>query len=295
MRKSLQILLWGVLGGVTTFLALLVKQKNAALDAAQTRLAQMEQKVGQLAAAPAAPAHEDDLRAQLAASRAEAAQLAAQLATMQAVDSDVTHAKRHATVPLDSAVEAAQNGWQAKAPALVAAGRALDTLPTAKLPFANQAIQARIVPAILDLPQDLSAVDGIGAIYEQRLYNAGIGTYWELASLDDATLKRILKIENARKAATDLDAIRAAARRLDAEQASTGSVWRGGPVDDFEPIKGIGAVYEQRLYSAGIRTYAALAATTPEQLLQICHTGGPVAPDVASWIEQARRRAAPHD
>lgn len=292
MRKGLQILLWGVLGGVTTFLAILVKQKNAALDAAQTRLAQMEQKVGQLAAAPAVPAHEDDLRAQLAASRAETAQLAAQLATMEAAASDAT---RHTAVPLDLAVEATQDDWQAKAPALAAAGRALDTLPTAKLPFANQAIQARILPAILDLPQDLSAVDGIGAIYEQRLYNAGIGTYWELASLDDAALKRILKLENVRKAATDLDAIRAAARRLDAEQASTGSVWRGGPVDDFEPIKGIGAVYEQRLYNAGIRTYAALAATAPEQLLQICHTGAPVAPDVASWIEQARRRAAPHD
>jgi hypothetical protein len=46
------------------------------------------------------------------------------------------------------------------------------------------------------------------------------------------------------------------------------------------------------LYNAGIRTYAALASTTPEQLLEIVQARSPVPPDVASWIAQARELAA---
>jgi predicted flap endonuclease-1-like 5' DNA nuclease len=134
-------------------------------------------------------------------------------------------------------------------------------------------------------------VAGIGAIYEQRLYNAGIGTYWELATLDDDTLRRILKLDKTRAATVDLSALRASARHLAEETETIGYVWNSEPVDDFEPIKGIGKVYEQRLYNAGIRTYAALANTTPEQLLEIVQARVPVPPDVASWIAQARKLA----
>jgi predicted flap endonuclease-1-like 5' DNA nuclease len=59
--------------------------------------------------------------------------------------------------------------------------------------------------------------------------------------------------------------MRASARSLAAETETTGYIWNGEPVDDFEPIKGIGKVYEQRLYSAGIRTYTALAKHHPER------------------------------
>ncbi|HHW86088.1 MAG TPA: DUF4332 domain-containing protein [Chloroflexi bacterium] len=131
----------------------------------------------------------------------------------------------------------------------------------------------------------------MGAIYEQRLYNAGIGTYWELATLDNDALRRILKLDKARAASVDFDAIRAAARQLAEETETVGYIWNGEPVDDFEPIKGIGKVYEQRLYNAGIRTYAALANTSPEQLLEIVQARSPVPPDVTSWIAQAQNLA----
>ena len=39
--------------------------------------------------------------------------------------------------------------------------------------------------------------------------------------------------------------------------------------DDFRRIAGIGAVFQQRLYDAGITTYAALAGRSPEELAQI--------------------------
>lgn len=147
------------------------------------------------------------------------------------------------------------------------------------------------MPEVTPQPQDLSAVAGVGAVYEQRLYNAGIGAYWELATLDDDALRRILKLDKARAATVDLNALRASARRLAEETGTIGYVWNGAPVDDFEPIKGIGKVYEQRLYNAGIRTYAALASATPEQLLEIVQARSPVPPDVKSWIAQAQELA----
>ncbi|MFN3333429.1 MAG: helix-hairpin-helix domain-containing protein, partial [Caldilinea sp.] len=156
---------------------------------------------------------------------------------------------------------------------------------------ANRALQARVVPTVVEQPQDLSAVEGIGAIFEQRLYNAGIGAYWELAILDDETLLRLLKIGKAQAAAVNLDAMRASARQLAEESNTVGYIWSGEPVDDFEPIPGIGKIYEQRLYSAGIRTYAALAQATPEMLQQAVASRAPIPPDYTSWIEAAKKLA----
>lgn len=299
MGKGLQVLVWGALAGLSAFLTVLLKQKNAALELAQARLARLEQRMGQLASAPAETKSEIDLSAQLAAKTAEVAQLKAQLDALTSADaptpSPVT--RQAAVLALEPDGEmwrqrlTMETSWHAKAPGLVMVGRAVDALPPAKLAYANRAVHARIVPEVVAQPQDLSAVTGVGATYEQRLYNAGIGTYWELATLDDDALRRILKLDKARALAADLDAMRASATSLAAATETTGHVWNGEPVDDFEPIKGIGKVYEQRLYSAGIRTYAALADTAPEQLLEIVQAQSPVPPDVASWIAQAQALA----
>ncbi|HHY55648.1 MAG TPA: DUF4332 domain-containing protein [Chloroflexi bacterium] len=296
MKKGLQVLVWGALAGLAAFLGMLVKQKNTALEVAQARLAQMEQRMGQLAVAPIDTRNERELRAQLAEKTAEIAQLRAQLADLAAATPVVgTRQTAPSTPEPDNELWrqrlVMETGWHAKAPGLVMVGRAVDTLPPVKLAYANRAVQARIVPEVVPQPQDLSAVAGVGAIYEQRLYNAGIGTYWELAMLDDDALRRILKLDKARAASIDFNALRASARNLAAETGAVGYIWNGEPVDDFQAIKGIGKVYEQRLYNAGIRTYAALAHTPPEQLLEIVQARSPVPPDVASWIAQARELA----
>jgi predicted flap endonuclease-1-like 5' DNA nuclease len=288
-----------MLTGLAAFLTLLLRQKNTAIELAQARLARMEQRMSQLANPTAESTGDGALQAQLAAQRAEIARLTALAATLQGeAESAAPIATRQASLALvqDAWQQrfVAEAGWQEKAPALAAVGRALEILPPSKLRYATQAVQARIVPEIVAQPQDLSAVSGIGAIYEQRLYNAGIGTYWELATLDDDVLRRILKLDKVRVAATDLDAIRASARSLAQEQATAGYIWNGESVDDFEPIHGIGKVYEQRLYNAGIRTYAALAQSSPDQLLEIVQARSPVPPDVASWIEQAGKLADAH-
>ena len=48
------------------------------------------------------------------------------------------------------------------------------------------------VGAKVPCPQDLSRISGIGAVYETKLYAAGIGTYWELSEIADQDLVRVL-------------------------------------------------------------------------------------------------------
>jgi predicted flap endonuclease-1-like 5' DNA nuclease len=138
---------------------------------------------------------------------------------------------------------------------------------------------------IVSCPQDLSAVPGIGSIFEERLYAAGIGSYWELAETPRDELAATLGPESLH--GVDLEAIKAAAVQMAAESNSIGRAWDGTPPDDFEVLPGIGEIYERRLYEAGICTYETLAATTVEQLTQICQAPPMRTPDYAAWIATA--------
>lgn len=322
MRRGFTVLLVGMLSGLAALMAVLLKQKNEALDTAQVRIARLDQRLSQLATGGFVAEAEADLRAQLAQQTAEVERLRARVAALQQQTPRAAELEEKESIAPDAstsegAVEPvataetlptrtasqistgtefwqqrfeAESGWHTKAPALAAVGRSLEKLSEAKLAFANQAAQTRVLPTVVEQPQDLALVDGIGAVYEQRLYNAGIGTYWELALLEDVSLHSALKLERQRGGAPDLDAIRASARQLALENDTVGYVWTGEAVDDFEPIKGIGKVYEQRLYDAGIRTYAALAQATPERLQEVCQSRSPIQPDFASWIAEAKKR-----
>jgi predicted flap endonuclease-1-like 5' DNA nuclease len=59
--------------------------------------------------------------------------------------------------------------------------------------------------------------------------------------------------------------------------------------DDLRQIQGIGKIYAERLARGGFRTYAAMAAATPEQLQQACPSRAPLPPDYAGWIAAARQ------
>lgn len=178
--------------------------------------------------------------------------------------------------------------WQQRAPAIVDLGQTLALMPETKLAAANSSAAAGSLPHLVSAPQDLAEVKGIGRTYEQRLYEAGIGSFWELAVCSDDDLKTILQLNELQLLHIDLDAIRAGARRLAEETGTVGMLWNGEAPDDFEPIDGIGKTFEQRLYDAGIRTYKALAAATPEQLADIVQAKKPLDPDYQSWIDQAR-------
>ena len=312
MRRGISLIVFGLLAGVTAFLARLLRQKNTALESAQARIAHVEQRMSQMVGASLTADQEAHLRAQVAQQASEIDRLralVADLETRMQPDSSAEppgFAQRSAADVLATAMQTAPSvdryaderpqpqapaSWQERSPALAAIGQALAHLSDAKLAFANRAVTARIMPTIIEQPQDLSAVEGIGAVFEQRLYNAGIGAYWELATLDDETLLRVLKIGKAQAAAVDLNAMRTSARLLAEESDAIGFVWNGVPVDDFEPIPGIGKTYEQRLYDAGIRTYAALAQATPEVLQKAIAARSPIPPDYAGWIESARKLA----
>ena len=139
-------------------------------------------------------------------------------------------------------------------------------------------------------PQDLALVNGVGTVFEERLYNAGIGSFWELAGMPDEELIDILDLK--RFQGVDLAAIKADALRLANETNSAGRVWDGTPPDDFEILEGVGQIYERRLYSAGICSYAALAEATPDRLAEICKAPAFHRPDYAFWIAQARKMVA---
>ncbi len=137
-------------------------------------------------------------------------------------------------------------------------------------------------------PQDLSRVQGIGDVYEQRLYAAGIGTYWELASTSEADLRSIMDVKDFQD--IDLAAIRQAASNLAEETGSFGRAWDGSEPDDLASMEGIGEVFERRLYEAGICTFAAIAASTPERLAEIVQAPAWQRIDFDAWIERARER-----
>lgn len=58
--------------------------------------------------------------------------------------------------------------------------------------------------------------------------------------------------------------------------------------DDLTKVKGIGPVFAERFYEAGINTFADLAALTAEQAREISGLKSWQAADPAEWVEQAR-------
>ncbi len=128
-------------------------------------------------------------------------------------------------------------------------------------------------------------------MFEKRLFTAGIGTFWEVANMTNEDFAKILELGGMHRQAFAYDSVRAAAVELAQKTDTVGLVWEGQQVDDFDAISGMGTVFEQRLYAAGIYTYAGLANLTVEQLTEICRAPRLHTPDYATWLEQARQLA----
>ncbi len=135
-------------------------------------------------------------------------------------------------------------------------------------------------------PQKLARIHGIGRVYEDKLYRAGIGSYWQVATMPQEKLAEILDVQNFQ--AVDLDGIQADARRLAEETHTMGRVWSGQQPDDFESMPGMGKTYEMRLYDAGVCTFEKLAQMTPEEVADIVKAPKWHQPDYAAWIAYAK-------
>jgi predicted flap endonuclease-1-like 5' DNA nuclease len=149
-------------------------------------------------------------------------------------------------------------------------------------------------PRRMVVGDDLTALEGIGSVYEAKLKHAGITTFAQLAAADEATLKETIQapawrrvnygewIEQARLAAAGDTA------GLEALQAELFS--RAG--DNIGLIAGVGEKTAAALGAAGITTYAALADSTPESLAEITSAAGVRGGNFGAWIEEAKLRAA---
>ncbi|MEZ4515628.1 MAG: helix-hairpin-helix domain-containing protein [Chloroflexota bacterium] len=144
------------------------------------------------------------------------------------------------------------------------------------------------VTELVSCPQDLSAVAGIGSALEDRLYTAGVGSYWELAETPDDELSTVISINDA----DELSRIKSSAMQMAVQTNTLGRAWDGTPPDDFEVLEGIGEIFERRLYQAGICTYEALAAQTIDLLQDVCKAPDWNMPNYAAWIAKASELAA---
>lgn len=268
LMRSLLLLLTGLAGGAGTAAYLLQKQPDALAPPSEPPTGGAAQR-----SAGARPA---DNAADLMQWRSRAQTVQAQLQEME-----------ESLAGLRDELAALQD-WQAKTPSLVRLGQSLALLPPYKAAAADAAIATTRFPAVSADCQKLAIINGIGEIYEQRLYTAGVGSYWEVAHLSAEEFQRMLRLTDWQLTAVDLDSIRAQARQLAQETDTVGQLWEGETPDDFDRIVGIGKAIKKRLHMAGIRTYAALAGSTPEELNHIL---GPmvVKPDVQQWILEAGR------
>jgi len=138
-------------------------------------------------------------------------------------------------------------------------------------------------------PDPLSDIRGIGKVYAQRLYKAGISTWHELSLVDEKTLRAITRA----LPASNPDSWIIQARQLAAENGRIGATYTGPVPDDLTRIQGIDQVFEQELIEAGIVTFSQLAQTTAPELAAIIPDHRlDDAIDFAAWIAEARELQA---
>ena len=159
---------------------------------------------------------------------------------------------------------------------------------TAELPVGEEPEVEAAAPTSIPA-QNLSAIRGIGPVFQQRFYETGIGTYAELAALSDAQVEIIIQPKPWQE--FNYESWNEQARRLAEETDTVGAVWNGIVPDDLSEIRGIGQVFKQKLYDAGIMTFADLATKTPAELKAIIRPEGWQAVNFADWIAQARELA----
>ena len=137
-------------------------------------------------------------------------------------------------------------------------------------------------------PDDLSKIRGIGDVYKQRLYRAGVYTWHQIAEADIDTLRRATSAYPS----SNVEEWPEQARALAEKAGRSDAIYEGQPPDDFTKIHGIGPVGLQSLYRAGICTFEQLAVTPVDELAALF----PIAvagdqPDFDQWIAQATRLA----
>lgn len=143
-------------------------------------------------------------------------------------------------------------------------------------------------PAPADAPakkDPLVDINGIGPVYQKRLYAAGVTSFTQLAALPADRLREIVQAQEWQN--IDAEEWIAEARVL----ADRGPTLPPG-YDRLEDINGIGPIWADILYKADITTFAKLATLTPEALDDLVPQEDFQRPDFTAWIAEAAQRAA---
>ncbi len=167
----------------------------------------------------------------------------------------------------------------------------IDELERKREETSADAIKVEVVDVsgqVTECPQKLARIKGIGRVYEDKLYQAGIGTFWQVATASADELATIFGLKDFQ--AVDFESIQQSARALAEETDTMGLMWNGHQPDDLEHLPGIGKTYEGRLYDAGVCTWEKLAAMTPEELAAIAKAPEWNQPDYEAWIAYAKQQ-----
>jgi len=131
-----------------------------------------------------------------------------------------------------------------------------------------------------DQRDPLIDINGIGPVYEKKLFDAGVYTFEDLSAMTPEQVIAIIKPEHWQ----DIDAA--------AWIAEAAAMARRSRPSALRSIDGIGVVYEKKLFDAGIYTFEQLAALTPDQVRDIINPEEWQKIEPESWIAEARARAA---
>jgi predicted flap endonuclease-1-like 5' DNA nuclease len=172
-------------------------------------------------------------------------------------------------------------------PAFVAAAptSAQEATATTALPAARQRWlnNPELTRRTAEYPDDLCKIKGIGDVYKQRLYRAGIYTWKQIAENDVETLRRATSAYPS----SNVEEWQTQAQTLMEKFGRTDAVYTGPPPDDMTKILGIGPVGAAVLYRAGICTYEQLASTSIadlEALFPVAVAGDQ--PDFKQWLSR---------
>lgn len=123
-------------------------------------------------------------------------------------------------------------------------------------------------------------INGIGPIYQERLYAQGVVTFDQLAAMSPERVRALVVAPDA-IGEVDTASWIAEARQL-AERPKR---------DPLIDILGVGPVYEQRLLDAGVSTFEQVSRMTAEELQAIIKPESWQNVDFAAWIAEARALA----
>lgn len=146
----------------------------------------------------------------------------------------------------------------------------------------SRTFRAEVVPEGHD---PLGVIEGIGTAYQQKLWEAGIRTFADLADTPQARLREIVGKE------LEFDEWIVEARRFVRGVYKLSRATAGGTrrkTDDLARIEGIGPKIRDALVAAGITTFEELEAATEGQLRAALEAAGiGFAPSLSTWSRQA--------